>query len=87
MTKNISRPMTTDTNCVNVRSGSEDAVIARLMVDMKKAISSISKPFRPIAFPVRMYTHITTPSSKMERRAVTVTFVPIPRISCTTARI
>ena len=54
MQKNITSPMMMAISWVTVRLGSEEAVIAKLMVDMKKAMSSISKPFRPMAFPVRM---------------------------------
>ena len=45
-------------NCLNILSGAEEATTARLRVDKKKAIVSISKAVLPNPLMTATYTHI-----------------------------
>ena len=57
--------------------GSDDAVTARLIVERKNAIISISKPRLPIALKIITYAHITADRITMLRSEDAVISVPM----------
>ena len=69
-------PIASDMNCLNRLSGAEEATTARLRVDRKKAMVSISKAVFPRLFITAKYVHIS--SIKPPKAAYTCTICSVP---------
>ena len=81
--KNTMTPSTIEMNCVMTLPGIAVDITARLRVDRKNAIVSISNPFRLIALRTKKYTHISIVMPTNATVMLCVYLSPIPSMSCT----
>ena len=66
MTNIIATPKAAAMNCLYIFSGAELATTARLRVERKKAMTSISKPVLPMLLSTPVYIHMTAQSPPID---------------------